>query len=87
MRKEYLFESCRQLASAIVKNAADDYRRIRKRKKKYEEKNKKNIDDSLLTIDSEIKMIEKFFYESEWLDFLPSLDGEYILSRLKEEFE
>ena len=69
MIKEYLFDSCRQLASAVVKNAAEDYRRARKRKKKYEEKKKKDIDDSLLTINNEIKMIERFFHESEWFDF------------------
>lgn len=64
-----------KLANAIVLQAVSDYRAALKKVKK----NSKNRD----AID-EVLQIEKFF-RSEWYQTLTSLDGEYLIERLRKE--
>ena len=64
-----------KLANAIVLQAVSDYRAALKKVKK----NSKNRD----AID-EVLQIEKFF-RSEWYQVLTSVDGEYLIDRLRKE--
>lgn len=64
-----------KLANAIVLQAVSDYRAALKKVKK----NPKNRD----AID-EVLQIEKFF-RSEWYQVLTSVDGEYLIDRLRKE--
>ena len=70
-------DNYRDLASAIVVQAAKDYRKALKRLCK--------ISDSVGTI-SEIKKLEEFF-QSDYYKLLTSLDGELLIERLKQELE
>lgn len=64
-----------KLANAIVLQAVSDYRRAL-RKVKKNPKNRVAID--------EVLQIEKFF-RSEWYQVLTSVDGEYLIDRLRKE--
>lgn len=64
-----------KLANAIVLQAVSDYRAALKKVKK----NPKNRD----AID-EVLQIEKFF-RSEWYQTLTSVDGEYLIDRIRKE--
>lgn len=64
-----------KLANAIVLQAVSDYRAALKKVKKNP-KNRDAIDEAL--------QIEKFF-RSEWYQTLTSLDGEYLIERLRKE--
>ena len=64
-----------KLANAIVLQAVSDYRAALKKVKKNP-KNRDAIDGSL--------QIEKFF-RSEWYQVLTSVDGEYLIDRLRKE--
>ena len=64
-----------QLANAIVLQAVSDYRRAL-RKVKKNPKNREAIEDTL--------QLEKFF-RSEWYQVLTSVDGEYLIEKLREE--
>jgi len=64
-----------KLANAIVLQAVSDYRAALKKVKKNP-KNRDAIDGAL--------QIEKFF-QSEWYQALTSVDGEYLISRLRKE--
>ena len=64
-----------RLANAIVIQAADDYRIALKKIKAYP-KNKEAISEAL--------ELERFF-RSGWYSQLTSVDGEYLIRRLKEE--
>lgn len=64
-----------KLANAIVLQAVSDYRAALKKVKK----NPKNRD----AIDG-VLQIEKFF-RSEWYQVLTSVDGEYLIDRLRKE--
>lgn len=64
-----------KLANAIVLQAVSDYRAALKKVKKNP-KNRDAIDGAL--------QIEKFF-QSEWYQVLTSVDGEYLISRLRKE--
>lgn len=65
------------LANAIVITAVDDYRRALRRK----EKNNK-CKDAL----HEVEELERFF-RSEWYSALTSLEGEYLISKIRGEYE
>ena len=64
-----------KLANAIVLQGVSDYRAALKKVKKNP-KNRDAIDEAL--------QIEKFF-RSEWYQTLTSLDGEYLIERLRKE--
>ena len=64
-----------KLANAIVLQAVSDYRAALKKVKKNSN-NRDAIDGSL--------QIEKFF-RSEWYQTLTSVDGEYLIDRLRKE--
>lgn len=64
-----------KLANAIVLQAVSDYR-VALKKVKKNPKNRDAIDETL--------QIEKFF-RSEWYQVLTSVDGEYLIDRLREE--
>ena len=64
-----------KLANAIVLQAVSDYRAVLKKVKKNP-KNRDAIDEAL--------QIEKFF-RSEWYQVLTSVDGEYLIDRLRKE--
>lgn len=66
---------CEKLANAIVLQAVSDYRAALKKVKKNP-KNRDAIDEAL--------QIEKFF-RSEWYQVLTSVDGEYLIDRLRKE--
>ena len=66
---------CEKLANAIVLQAVSDYRAALKKVKK----NPKNRD----AIDG-VLQIEKFF-RSKWYQTLTSVDGEYLIERLRKE--
>ena len=63
------------LANAIVLRAVQDYRAALKRLKKHP--NKKDVEN-------EVIKIEKFF-KSQWYQALTSVDGEYLINRLRKE--
>ena len=67
--------SYEKLANAIVLQAVSDYRAVLKKVKKNP-KNRDSIDGVL--------QIEKFF-RSEWYQVLTSVDGEYLIDRLRKE--
>ena len=69
---ENLYE---KLANAIILQAVSDYRAALKKVKK----NPKNRDAIV-----EALQIEKFF-RSEWYQVLTSVDGEYLIDRLRKE--
>ena len=64
-----------KLANAIILQAVSDYRATLKKVKK----NPQNCD----AIDEALQ-IEKFF-RSEWYQVLTSVDGEYLIDRLRKE--
>lgn len=64
-----------KLANAIILQAVSDYR-IALKKVKKNPKNRDAIDEAL--------QIEKFF-RSEWYQVLTSVDGEYLIDRLRKE--
>ena len=64
-----------KLANAIVLQAVSDYRRAL-RKVKKNPNNREAIDGAL--------QIEMFF-RSEWYQVLTSVDGEYLIEKLREE--
>ena len=64
-----------KLANAIILQAVSDYRAALKKVKKNP-KNRDAIDEAL--------QIEKFF-RSEWYQVLTSVDGEYLIDRLRKE--
>ena len=64
-----------KLANAIVLQAVSDYRAALKKVKKNPN-NRDAINEAL--------QIEKFF-RSEWYQTLTSLDGEYLIERLRKE--
>ena len=64
-----------KLANAIILQAVSDYRAALKKVKKNP-KNHDAIDEAL--------QIEKFF-RSEWYQVLTSVDGEYLIDRLRKE--
>ena len=64
-----------KLANAIILQAVSDYRAALKKVKKNP-KNRDAIDEAL--------QIEKFFW-SEWYQVLTSVDGEYLIDRLRKE--
>ena len=63
------------LANAIILRAVQDYRVALKRLKKHP--NKKDVEN-------EVIKIEKFF-KSQWYQALTSVDGEYLINRLRKE--
>lgn len=64
-----------KLANAIILQAVSDYRAALKKAKKNP-KNRDAIDEAL--------QIEKFF-RSEWYQVLTSVDGEYLIDRIRKE--
>lgn len=64
-----------KLANAIILQAVHDYRAALKRLKKHP--NKRDIINEVLKI-------EKFF-KSQWYQSLTSVDGEYLINRLRKE--
>ena len=67
--------SYENLANAIIIVAADDYRKARK-------KLFKNPDD--WKAQSTVKEVERFFM-SKWYEVLTTVEGRYIINRLKAE--
>ena len=63
------------LANAIVELAAKDYRKSLKALKK----NPRNREAMSMAMECER------FFKSEWIKALTSVDGEYIMNRLREE--
>lgn len=64
-----------RLANAIVLQAVSDYRTVLRKFRKYP-KNKEAVDEAL--------RIERFFL-SQWYQTLTSVDGEYLINRLRKE--
>lgn len=64
-----------KLANAIILQAVSDYRAALKKVKKNP-KNRDAMDEAL--------QIEQFF-RSEWYQVLTSVDGEYLIDRLRKE--
>jgi hypothetical protein len=64
-----------RLTNAIILQAAFDYR-VALKKIKARPKNREAIDEAL--------RIERFF-RSDWYQALTSVDGEYLIERLKDE--
>lgn len=64
-----------RLANAIVLQAVSDYRAALKKVRKNP-KNREALDTAL--------QIEKFFH-SQWYQTLTSVDGEYLITQLREE--
>ena len=63
------------LANAIVLRAVQDYRAALRRLKKHPNKRE---------VINEVLIIEKFF-QSQWYQALTSIDGEYLINRLRKE--
>lgn len=64
-------EGCDLLRNAIVAQAAKDYKKVVKQKKrhpKYGVYNKEELDS---------------FFGSQWFEWLTDLDGEYIIKEIK----
>lgn len=68
-------DAYQNLANAIVELAAKDYRKALKALKK----NPKNQSAMSLAMECER------FFKSEWITALTSVDGEYIMNKLREE--
>lgn len=64
-----------RLANAIVLQAVSDYRAALRKVRKHP-KNREALDTAL--------QIEKFFH-SQWYQTLTSVDGEYLITQLREE--
>ena len=64
-----------RLANAIILQAVTDYRSVLK-KIRRNPKNKDSVDEAL--------RIERFF-RSDWYSHLTSVDGEYLIRRLRDE--
>lgn len=64
------------LANAIILTAVDDYRRALK---KYS----KNPDSK--SVKAEVDSLEKFF-RSQWYSVLTSVEGEFLIRKLRAEF-
>ena len=64
-----------RLANAIILQAVTDYRSVLK-KIRRNPKNKDSVDEAL--------RIERFF-RSDWYSQLTSVDGEYLIRRLRDE--
>lgn len=64
-----------RLANAIVLQAVSDYRTVLQKIRKNP-KNKEAVDEAL--------RIERFFL-SQWYQTLTSVDGEYLINRLRKE--
>ena len=73
--KKYAENPYEKLANAFILQAVSDYRAALKKVKKNPN-NRDVIDEAL--------QIEKFF-RSEWYQTLTSLDGEYLIERLRKE--
>lgn len=65
------------LANAIIVQACDDYRAAMKALKK---------NPHSTTARSEMESIERFFH-SHWYGVLTSVDGDFLIRRLREEME
>ena len=74
---DFFQKNWENLANAIIVQAADDYRWARKKLKE---------DPYCLKAIRMIKEVEPFF-TSDWFRALTDVDGEMILSRLKEEID
>lgn len=76
MAGKYLAEDpYERLANAIILQATSDYRRDLKKLKK----NPQNRD-----VLNEVMQIEKFFHSS-WYQVLTTVDGEFLLEKLRKE--
>lgn len=76
MASKYLAEDpYERLANAIILQAASDYRRDLKKLKKNPQKR-----DVL----NEVMQIEKFFHSS-WYQVLTTVDGEFLIKKLRKE--
>lgn len=75
--KDLAEDAYERLANAIIVNAANDYRVVLK-------KCKRNPNDELICREKE--KIEKFFH-SPWYRVLTTVDGEYLIKKLREEAE
>jgi hypothetical protein len=67
-------EAYENLANAIIKLAADDYKSALIRLKRHPESESTKAD---------VKRQEKFFY-SEWYEVLTDLDASYLIRKMKE---
>lgn len=76
MASKYLAEDpYERLANAIIFQAASDYRRNLKKLKK----NPQNRE-----VQNEVMQIEKFF-RSSWYQVLTTVDGEFLIQKLRKE--
>lgn len=75
MKDVNIDEAYQNLANAIVKSAADDYRAALRGLER-------NPDSTAYQADA--KKIEKFF-RSPWYEMLTDVDGEYLIRRLQED--
>ena len=64
-------EGCDYLRNAIVTQAAKDYKKIVKRKKRHPKYGAYSKEE-----------LERFF-NSQWFEFLTGVDGNYILKEIK----
>ncbi len=67
-------EAYENLANAIIKLAADDYKSALIRLKRHPDSESAKLD---------VERQEKFFY-SEWFEVLTDLDPSYLIRRMKE---
>jgi hypothetical protein len=65
----------KNLANAIILQAVDDYRNLLRDKQ-----------PNIKYLEVSITEIEKFF-RSEWFKILTDVDGEYIIKKLRKEYE
>lgn len=89
MDKEINYDPYEELANAIIKQAVYDYKKALIKAKDDDIKSKnsrfKNITDFNDNI-SKIKRLEKFF-NSEWFNILTTVDGSYIITKIKNEIK
>ena len=68
-------EACQNLANAIIIKAANDYRAALRRQLR---------NPGSVKADHDIREIERFF-RSNWFTCLTTIDGEYMIERLRKE--
>lgn len=68
-------QACRDLANAIIIQAATDYRAALRRKRR---------NPGSVRADHTISEIERFFH-SEWFTCLTDVKGEYLIERIRKE--
>ena len=89
-------ENFAELANAVIQKGVEDWRSAKRRLLKHELELKKIASEStkydsktrvIVQDQLDIEILEKFFLNSEWFEFLPTITGDYLLGMLRKDWE